>query len=215
MYGARIDPDAYPLGKDESVWKAEGERIIKEAAVEAGASEEQIDIQWKAGRIVVTVEGGFAYVKPKDDGDDGLVDEDFGNRGAEFEYGEDELEEDGDDPEEGGNVVTIARKINRAFAEEAEDSVGFPIAVHHSVEVTTPGASDELYGIMFESYKGFDVIVQMIDPKTKKNKVIEGKLIERTEDTTVINQKGRIRKLKNYNVMSVKLPKAKKEKGGR
>jgi len=126
------------------------------------------------------------------------------------------LFDDADLPEEdeGANVVSIARKINAAFSEEGEESVGFRIAVHHSVEVTTPGASDEMYGIMFESYKGFDVIVETVDAKNNKKKIIEGKLVERNEDTTVINQKGRMRKLKNYNVMSVKLPKAKKEKGG-
>lgn len=225
LYGV-IDPLDYPLGKDEETWKSEGERIIQKAAVEAGASQDQIKIEWKAGRIVVTVDGGYAYVKPRDP-DDG--EENFGDGGEDFDdinadaESEIEIESEIDDglgnnltdEDDGANVISIARKINAAFAEEGEDSIGFRIAVHHSVDVTTPGASNELHGIMFESYKGFDVIVEMIDTKTKKKKIIEGRLVERNEELTILNQKGRLRKLKNYNVQSVKLPKAKREKGVR
>jgi len=216
LHAAVINPDDFPLGKDEVAWKLEGERIIQKAAVEAGASLEQIKIRWNAGRIIVTVDGGYAHVKPR--GDDDIGDEEFGDMNFAGDGGGDEglMEESRlPDKDEGANVISIARKINGAFAEEGEESIGFRIAVHHSVEVTTPGASDELDGVMFEAYKGFDVIVEMIDTKTKKKKIIEGKLVERNGDTTIINQKGRLRKIKNYNVQSVKLPKAKREKGAR
>ena len=69
---------------------------------------------------------------------------------------------------------------------------------------------------MFESYKGFPVIAEIIDPKNKdKVKIVEGKLVERNEKQTVLNQKGRLRKLKNEQVISLKLPKAKREKGAK
>ena len=100
------------------------------------------------------------------------------------------------------------------MGEEGEGSMGYNIAVHHEIEVTTPGASDELEGIMFEAYKGFTVTVETLDPKKKdKVKIIEGNLVERTDDFTILNVKGRRRKLKNQIVLSVKLPKAKREKG--
>ena len=95
-----------------------------------------------------------------------------------------------------------------------EDEVGLEIAENYEIEVTTPGASDELYGIMFESYKGFDVICRYEDPKAKKGaKEIQGRLVERNDQVTIINMKGRMKKIKNDLVVFVKLPKAKKEKG--
>ena len=111
----------------------------------------------------------------------------------------------------GVDVGELARAINAALD---KDSVGFIIAEKHEIEVTTPGAPDELSGIMWQVYQGFDVICQHQDPKTKNIKTIEGRLHDRTEEFTVINIKGRMKKLKNIDVLSVKLPKAKKEKGG-
>ncbi|KAI2514306.1 RimP N-terminal domain [Fragilaria crotonensis] len=116
-----------------------------------------------------------------------------------------------DMPSKGVDVVQLARAINAAFA---EDSTGLWIAETHEIEVTTPGAPDELTGIMWKVYKGFPVICRHQDPKTKQQKTIEGRLHERTDEFTVINIKGRMKKLKNIDVLSVKLPKAKKEKGG-
>jgi hypothetical protein len=40
---------------------------------------------------------------------------------------------------------------------------------------------------------------------------IEGRLVERNEEYTILNLKGRMKKLPNEQVRSVKLPKAKKE----
>ncbi|KAL7498610.1 hypothetical protein ACHAWT_007784 [Skeletonema menzelii] len=50
---------------------------------------------------------------------------------------------------------------------------------------------------------------------TKTQKIIEGKLVGRDDekDVTMINVKGRIMKIKNDMIESVKLPKAKREKG--
>ena len=115
-------------------------------------------------------------------------------------------------PEGSVDVATIARAINVALD---DDGVGLAIAEAHEIEVTTKGASDELTGIMWESYRGFDVICQYKDPKTDKIKTMEGRLVERNEEFTVININGRMKHLKNGNVVSCKLPKAKKEKGAR
>jgi ribosome maturation factor RimP len=113
----------------------------------------------------------------------------------------------------GVDVVELARAINAALDQDST-AVGRLIAERYEIEVTTPGAPDELSGIMWQVYQGFDVICQHQDPKTKNIKTIEGRLHERTEEFTVINIKGRMKKLKNIDVRSVKLPKAKKEKGG-
>jgi hypothetical protein len=217
------------LGSDEAAWKKEGERIIKKGAVKAGAKAEMINIAWKSGRVVVTVDGS-AYIQGdferEDDVnldlDDEFLDyEDYGNDEFVGELGDesDELGEyENEVPEEaegGVDVVAIARAINAAFDEEGEGSVGYNVAVHHEIEVTTPGATDELYGIMFEAYKGFDVILETHDAKTGKLKKVEGKLVEKDDEFIRINQKGRMRKFKHELVKSVKLPKAKKEKGAR
>ena len=108
-------------------------------------------------------------------------------------------------------MTQLARTINQVLDEQALE-----IAEQYSIEVTTPGASDELVGqVMFDAYKGFDVICEFVDPKKKNSKrpQISGRLVERNEDTTIINIKGRMKKIPNENVISVRLPKAKKEKG--
>lgn len=111
------------------------------------------------------------------------------------------------------DITTLARAINSALD---DDGIGLAIAEAHEIEVTTPGASDELVGdVMFEAFKGFDVIVQHKDPKKDKVKTIDGRLVERNDEFTVLNIKGRMKNLKNQDVLSVKLPKAKKEKGVR
>mmetsp|Transcript_10403 Transcript_10403/g.14690 ORF Transcript_10403/g.14690 Transcript_10403/m.14690 type:complete len:285 (+) Transcript_10403:136-990(+) len=206
--------------KAKEPYKIEGERIILEAAIRAGAKEEQLTIEWKGDRIVVTVDGN-AFIPANDDDD--IEMEVFEDPNAEFDLdGFPEDEESGadvgnNDNTDGVDVTSIARSINAAFDEEGEGSVGYNVAVNHSIEVTTPGASDELVGdIMFEAYKGFDVIAQFKDPKKQdKIKTVEGKLIGRTDGITTINVKGRMRKLKNDMVLNVKLPKAKREKGKR
>lgn len=214
--------DSNSLGKDETAvaWKREGERIIMEAAVNAGAKEEMVKIDWKSGRIVVTLDGS-AYI-PADDYEELEFDIDDGQDHSSFDC---ENYADGDDDErqdpvehfeeeKGLDVVAIAKAINAAFDEEGEGSVGHNIVVHHEIEVTTPGTTDELSGMMFESYRGFDVIVDTVDAKTGKHKSVEGKLVEKDDDFLRINERGRMRKFRIEMVESVKLPKAKKEKGG-
>jgi hypothetical protein len=66
---------------------------------------------------------------------------------------------------------------------------------------------------MFEAYQGFEVICRYEDPKNKEVTEIVGRLHERTDEITVINIKGRMKKIKNESIESLKLPKAKKEKG--
>jgi hypothetical protein len=88
---------------------------------------------------------------------------------------------------------------------------------------------------MFDSYRGFNVIVEHYEKKkekkSKKNgsnevimeeprklKTTEGKLVAReyeVDGNTMINSKGRTVKIKNDDIVSVRLPKAKHEKGVR
>lgn len=221
--GSIPEPFSTNLPRDESVWKTEGERIIINAVIEKGAKAEDVDIQWKPGKIIVTLSGDI-FVQAKVDEED----EDFSALEYDEEINEDAVQEfenefessddNGDDEEEeeeeeGVNVVSVGRAINYALGEDGEGSMAYNIAVHHSIEVTTPGANDELSGIMFESYRGFSVFVEVIDPKKDKVQIMEGKLVERNEKQTIVNVKGRVRKLKNELVLSVKLPKAKREKG--
>lgn len=175
-----------------------GNEKIYSAASLCGASPEQISIEWKAGRIVVTVSGDVYVSDPLPYLQEGADDEE--------EVFEEQV------PEGAVDVTTLARAINSALD---DDGIGLAIAEAHEIEVTTPGASDELSGIMWESYKGFDVIAQHKDPKKNKIKTIEARLVERNDEFTVLNIKGRMKKLENENVVSVKLPKAKKEKGVR
>jgi len=168
------------------------------AASICGASKDQIDIEWKGGRIVVTVSGDAYVSDPRP-----LMDD---------EEEEEDVEEE-PIPEGAVDVTTLARAINTALD---DDGVGLAIAEAHEIEVTTPGASDEIQGArMWEAFKGFDVIAQHKDPKKQKVKTIEGRLVERNDEFTILNIKGRMKKLKNQDVVSVKLPKAKKEKGVR
>ncbi|KAG7336642.1 ribosome maturation factor rimP [Nitzschia inconspicua] len=196
--------------------------IQKVAKEQFGLTDDQISVEWKPGRIVVTVRGNVFLSNDEEIEDDGL--EDFDEE--EVDPLEEDLEfEDDDETEEeeeqefeqtpsasssGVDVTQLARAINMALD---DDGVGFQIAETHEIEVTTPGASNELTGIMFQAYKGFEVMTDFQDPKTKKVKTIEGRLVERNDEFTVLNIKGRMKKIKNDMVLSVKLPKAKKEKG--
>jgi hypothetical protein len=183
-----------------------GTRLILEAAAQVGAVEGQLDIEWKGGKILVVVHGDNTYVsdaKRDDDSEEGSEEEDS------------EEVEDVPAParvEGAVDVTELARAINAILD---DDGIGLRIAEVHEIEVTTPGASDELSGVMFESYKGFDVIAQFIDKKTKNTKTVEGKFVEKGDEFTIINIKGRMKKIKNEDVLSLKLPKAKKEKGAR
>jgi len=145
-------------------------------------------------------------------------------------------------------TLQIARTINELLAADGEDSPAFKIAKLHEIEVSTPPFDNVLRGrLMFENYKGFDVMVEhWEEPKKKKLKkkkskaqkdntptndsiekeeevakpkltITEGKLVERDyeKEVTLINVKGRIKKIKNDKIESVCLPKAKREKGAK
>jgi ribosome maturation factor RimP len=268
-------PSSLPEGYQEY-----GNRRIKEAGRLCGMEiddtddddddDEKLGIEWKPGKIVVTVYGDAAILsttsdeEEEDDDDDDLVimdsdDEDFDEDGTDadgdefldtfqegradaegFEAGDildgdssiDEIDEEDDDDDDDDNLIMesatnedvdgsqrrgavnlaqLARAINAALDDEG---IGLAIAESHEIEVTTPGIKDELVGdVMFKAYRGFDVICQQIDTKTQKVKTVEGRLVERNDEFTILNIKGRTKKMKNGTVLSVKLPKAKKEKG--
>jgi len=218
--GEPEEPVSTMLSRNEDTWKSLGEKIILQAAVGCGVKEDEIDIEWKAGKIIITLlcESFLQAQADEDDEGDLEYDEEI-DESALDEFDDDFAGNDSDEVEEGkgASVVELARAINFALGEEGEGSVAYNIAVHHQIEVTTRGAPDELYGIMFESYRGFAVFVETIDPKSdgKGIVVVEGTLVERNEKHTVVNVKGRLRKIKNELVLSVKLPKAKKEKGAK
>jgi hypothetical protein len=252
----RFDPKAsYRLPQN---YEAIGTALIQQAGAKCGAAPDALEIQWKAGRIVVIVRSDRVYVsgaggEEEEEDDDIEVDED-----DEDEFGEefDDDEGDGDDEEDeeeadgtgvvddeqdviedkdsiddeeiqgdedaedeasndgGIDVSAVARAINAAFDEDGLNG-GWAIAQSFEIEVTTPGASDELQGIMFQAYKGFDVICAFADLKKKDKgvKEITGKLVERTDQYVKLNIKGRMKSIRNDQIVSVKLPKAKKEKG--
>jgi len=193
----------------------------------------RLGIEWKAGSIIVTVHGEVALAAGGASGSEDEKEENVGdvveNEGEEDEpFGDLEVEGEGDDSKENDepqdeeeeqepeefSLTLLARTINKILD---DDGTGLAIAEVHSIEVTTPGVADELVPgtPQFEAFKGFEVIVQQFDTKTKKVKTIEGRLVERNDEFTIINMKGRMKKLKNETVQSVRLPKAKKEKGAR
>jgi ribosome maturation factor RimP len=113
--------------------------------------------------------------------------------------------------DKGIDMVLLTRVIVAALD---NDPVGAMIAARFGLQVTTPGASDLLSTpAMFRAYAGFEVIVSHQDAKTKGLKTIVGRLVERNDMFLVLNIKGRVKKLKVSDVVSVRLPKAKKEKG--
>ncbi|KAL3810586.1 hypothetical protein ACHAXA_002450 [Cyclostephanos tholiformis] len=215
-----------------------------------------------------------------DDGDDG-VDGVVGRNDSDDGLDVDEVDIDYfDDPGEGSNddvdvdavgrgkrrgvdLTRIARAINEAFARDAPDGPGYAVAMTHEIEVTTPVFDGVLRGRrMFDSYRGFDVIVEHFDgvkragkenkngkksasggrkgggddvlcvddglvgeatksdnDEQRKIKMTHGKLVGRDyqgvdgDGVTTINVKGRAVRIRNDDILSVSLPKAKREKG--
>ena len=225
--------------------QAQGTDIIRKAAVEAGAQPDNVEIDWKGDQIIVTISGELvklgspASLEELDDEEiaeelelDLYVDADeLEENGADEvgifgdvdigDYEEDELkeakEEEEEEEDDEPSITGIARAINRALAELGEGSIGDIIAQTHSIEVTTPGSSDVLEGdIMFEAYKGFEVMVETTETNKKgKKKIKEGLLVEKNDEFTILNQKGRISKIKNEKIECIRLPKAKREKGAK
>lgn len=198
-----------------------GNDLIYKAVRMCGLDDRTVNIQWKVGRVVVQLPPGdtvYYVTAPLDDNDDNIIDdedednddniEDENANENDLDF-ENEVTEEGASTEDGVDLTTVARTINAAFD---DDNVGSRIAETHEIEVSTPGASDELVGdIMFRAYKGFDVIVQHCNPKTYKVKQIDGRLVDRNDEFLVLNIKGRTKNLKLDEILSVKLPKAKKE----
>jgi hypothetical protein len=197
-----------------------GNALIVGAAEACGVQPEQLEIAWKAGTIHVAVHASNVFLSdPREEADDDEesveADDEVNTEVALTDDNDVESTSTPDEPTSTGqgiDMTVLARAINAALD---DDGVGLAIAEVHAIEVSTPGATDELSGIMFEAYKGFDVLVKHMDPKKKSVKTIEGRLVERNEEFTVLNLKGRFKKLKNTQVVSVKLPKAKREKGAR
>ena len=98
-----------------------------------------------------------------------------------------------------------------AALEERDDELR--VLSRHDLEVTSPGASDVLtMQSEFDAFKGYDVAAKTANPiHPDETRTVEGKLVERTIDTLVINVKGRMVKLPWHLVEEVKLPPAKKE----
>jgi ribosome maturation factor RimP len=221
-----------------------GTQMILAAAKEAGATEPMIDIEWKADRIIVTVNvnADESYMGDSFELDD--IEEDWeGDALYDFEddedlilVDEDELALDDDDEEEDFepsnrvDVTKVARTINEYLSRDGEGSLGDRIAQTHEIEVTTPEFDNVLRGErMFQVYKGFEVIVEHWEENkkkgsdtskgdsTRKKVVTEGKLVGRdmVKNRTTINVKGRNKNIKNELIECVKLPKAKREKGAK
>jgi hypothetical protein len=187
--------------------KEEGEQLIRGVLMKQGCCEDQFQIEWKPEKIIITVKG-TTYLR--DDNSDDEDEEGIIESEAFFDPSPDEIVE-AEVPEGGTNIVELSRAIRSAL--ESDAAVGVEMGEKFEIEVTTPGAPDELSGIMFQSYKGFDVIVEYFDAKKDKIVFLDGRLVERNDENTVINIKGRMKKLSNDIVKAVRLPKAKKEKG--
>merc|ERR1712150_34507 len=108
-------------------------------------------------------------------------------------------------------IGVVAGTIIEAL-QEAEDR-DLDVLSRHEIIVTSPGVSNVLETQrQFDAFKGFDVIVQTIDP-LGSNRRLEGKLLERTALDTFITQKGKKVTIPNNFIDYVELPKAKREKG--
>jgi len=208
-----VDGHDDPLAAE---WRIEAESVITSAAESVGAVLK--GITWSMARVTVTVANTEEVVPlPFEDDTEDWKDVDkhvysedaptVGTLGAapvSDASAQAEIE-----PVNLGGITTVARAVIQAL-EDIVDHNNVIERVH--VEVTTPGAPDELTTQrQFDAFKGFDVRVETEDP-WKSNRVIEGKIIERGPLDLKINVKGRIVKIPVAMVGSVRLPKAKKEK---
>jgi ribosome maturation factor RimP len=253
---------ASPAQDDQPLdMKSVGSGMILAAAVEAGATEPMIHIDWRADRIIVTVdvsadesfvadslvedsssldeeEWEDALYDIEDDVDELVFDEDNLDS-LEFNDDDDVYDDftlEDDTPSNRIDVTKIARAINDYLSRDGEDSIGYKIAELHEIEVTTPEFDNVLRGDkMFESYKGFDVVVEHWEENKQRKKkqdssesdddgndmtmrvITEGKLVGRDKEKgrTMVNVKGRIKNIKNEMIECVRLPKAKREKGAK
>ena len=69
------------------------------------------------------------------------------------------------------DLTLLARSINDHLSADGETSPAYRIAQLYAIEVTTPEFDGVLRGeLMFEAYKGFDVIVEHYEDPNKKKK---------------------------------------------
>jgi hypothetical protein len=172
-------------------WKKD--KIIVVVRGDAYVSNANDDDDDDDGSILLEIEDDNDDDEDEDDDNDDLeeeledddsqdiddIDEELSDDSTVFEsmmipVSEDGMDDNNNDEQgqvpKGVDVVELARAINAALD---NDSVGLIIAEKHEIEVTTPGAPDELSGIMWQVYQGFDVICQHQDPKTKNIKTLE------------------------------------------
>lgn len=103
-----------------------GDQIIHKAGELCGIQKkEDLDIEWKADRIIVTIRGSVYVSNP---------DEEIGEGGDD----ESDLEPS---QKSGVDITELARAINFALG---EDEVGNAIAETHEIEVGTPGVSGKI-----------------------------------------------------------------------
>lgn len=128
---SKVALEALPAGYQDI-----GTQIIQEVGTSCGMkSLEDLDIEWKVGRVVVTVRGKVYVSNPDETG----------------ESEDDEVEEDDKElpPEtvSGIDITQLARAINFALG---ETEIGNAIAEAHEIEVTTPGASGKQFFLGFK-----------------------------------------------------------------
>lgn len=188
-------------------WNLSTEKIIKQAVAAAGVSPDLVDIQIKGQRIIVTVKAKAIISADFDVQDQYLL-----------EFSEQEIvaqNETNKQPFENANLSTeqidiysVSRSINDVIRDSGD--LGEYISNNFEIEVTTPGVSDVLPEGFINSYKGFDVLVDTCDRLTGKKQTIQGILVERSEEVTILNMKGKTRKLKNDEIECTRLPKPKR-----
>ena len=106
-------------------------------------------------------------------------------------------------------LSTVAKAILDALETVEEE---LQILERHELILTSPGASDVLETQrQFNAYRGFDVIVETVDP-FESNRTLKGKLVDRNSMDLVINKKGRMVTVPLNFVKCVRLPAAKREK---
>ncbi|KAL7531228.1 hypothetical protein ACHAXR_003915, partial [Thalassiosira sp. AJA248-18] len=202
---------------DNDKMKALGIQLIMQAALQCGATEPMIDVEWKADRIIVTVDvhKDENYEEEDDDWDDEMDDWDEENVEEDIIYDEeiiDDSEEGFDDEFDDGNDLE----------EEEFDEEGLEPIMSGSEETNSNSNSsgkvdltliartiNELLSQDGEESLAFTIAkLHEIEVTTPE---FDGVL--RGRELTMINVKGRVVKIKNDKIEVVRLPKAKREKG--
>lgn len=119
------------------------------------------------------------------------------------------VKKNGEAPD-GEDTADASRAVVDAL-EAREDELR--VLVRHGIEVTSPGASDVISTqAAFDAFKGFDVTVRTLNPiEGGEERIIEGRLQERTTTDVIVNVKGRMVKVPWHLVGEVRLPPAKSE----